>query len=361
MSYFDNVLKKQVDEGREGKVVGIPLKGKIGKYVRIMKYMMFLLGGGSGTGKTSYLDEKFILEPFEFINSKDNHGMELDVIYWSMERNEIYKIAKWTCSEMFKRYKVLVDVPDLLGWEKGKINDDLYKKFLSCREYIDSLLENITIYGADNPTGVYNVIVKYAEANGVIHYLKKEDGSYEYTSEGRKIFSHYVPNNPKKVTILVVDHIAKLLRERGYSKKELIDKLSEYLGLARDRYGFVPIMVSQFNRSLSDSQRAKNKQLTPEAEDFKESGNPYEDSDCVISLFNPFKLKVDNDMDYKVNKFVNKSTGHNRYRSIYLLKNTYGIDDVSFGQAFIGECGTFYDLPKPEDFVNNPSLYNKYV
>ena len=55
--------------------------------------------------------------------------------------------------------------------------------------------------------------------------------------EKSEFVKEYKPTNPNLITTVVIDHIGKLKNERGYSKKERIDKMSEYLGEVRDRYG----------------------------------------------------------------------------------------------------------------------------
>ena len=52
--------------------------------------------------------------------------------------------------------------------------------------------------------------------------------------------------------------------------------------------------------------------------------------------------------DYQIDKFVD-GHGRNRFRSIKVLKNSYGDDDVSVGMNFIGECGLFKEMPRPRD------------
>ena len=43
------------------------------------------------------------------------------------------------------------------------------------------------------------------------------------------MYISYQPNNPKKIKIVVIDHIRKLKLERGWQLKQTIDKMSEYM------------------------------------------------------------------------------------------------------------------------------------
>ena len=123
----------------------------------------------------------------------------------------------------------------------------------------------------------------------------------------------------------------------------------------RDFYGFSPVAVSQFNRGLEETLRRYKSELSPLPSDFKGSGNMYEDSDLALALYNPYKLGEESNLGYPINKFVS-STGYNRYRSCYILKNSYGVDDTAIGYHFIGEVGLMNELPKPNE-ITDYSIY----
>lgn len=316
MGYRDIVLE-EIEKGRNGEVSTIPLiYDKLGKHIVIGKQLYTLIGGNSGTGKTSFTDNTYVLGPYDWYNkNKDNTDIELKIIYRSMERPKSHKLGKWACSKLYTDYNMLFDVPTLYGWgtKKNHIQGEVYDKVCEVLDYFEKMEDVVEVIdGAENPTGIYTQLAKEAEQNGQIVQVSQ----YE---------KKYVPRNKKRITLVVLDHIGKLRRERGFSKKEGIDKMSEFLGTARDFFGFSPVVVSQFNRSLSDSQRAKNKELTPDPDDFKDTGNLYEDADIALALFNPYKFKIFDHMGYQIQKFVSKS-GYNRFRSVTALKNSYGID-----------------------------------
>lgn len=45
----------------------------------------------------------------------------------------------------------------------------------------------------------------------------------------------------------------------------------------------------------------------------------------------------------KVGGFTN-DRGFNRFRTFHILKNSYGIDNITTGLNFIGECGHFQEI-----------------
>jgi hypothetical protein len=83
----------------------------------------------------------------------------------------------------------------------------------------------------------------------------------------------------------------------------------------------------------------------------KDSGAPAQDSEIIISIFNPHREKLSSYRGYDI-----KSLGSN-YRSITVLKNRYGESDVEVGCAFYGSISMFVELPRPDDIFD----YAKYT
>lgn len=348
-------LLEDIYKGTEGKSTGIPivfpkLSGAING---VQKSIYTLVGGNSGTGKTAYVDLAYCLGVYDwYIKNKDTTDIKLKIIYRSMERNKKYKVAKWLCLKLFIDHNIVIDTKTLLGWQgkKFELDKDLLTLINGYEEYFNTMLESgivEIIDGPENPTGINKQIYDYALKNG----------KFEKISEFSR---RYIPNDPNLITIIIVDHAGKCKSELNHGKqlnaKETVDKLSEYMGLARDTFGFSPVVISQFNRAIGNIERFKNKDVSPEPDDFKSSGNLYEDCDVCLALFNPFKLKVNDYLGYEINKFVS-AKGENRFRSVSVLKNSYGVDDVILGMNFLGECGHFREIASPEQFKLNPAWY----
>lgn len=80
---------------------------------------------------------------------------------------------------------------------------------------------------------------------------------------------------------------------------------------------------------------------------FKDSGSTQEDADVVMSIFDPWRYKVNDPCGYDLNQLVD-SNGSKYYRMLSVLKNSYGSDGVSLGLAFQGEVGHFKEMPKKD-------------
>ncbi len=80
--------------------------------------------------------------------------------------------------------------------------------------------------------------------------------------------------------------------------------------------------------------------VEPQLSDFKESGNTQEDANVVLALFSPQRYEIPSFRDYNITRL------RNRFRSVSILKNRDGEADKILGMKFIGEVGTFSELPR---------------
>lgn len=384
-SYFDQFIEK-VEKGRNGEIIWIPSPYKRWKNrIGISKRFYTLIGGDSGSGKSAFLDSTYILHTYNWYKeNEDELSFHPKIILRSMERSKEYRIAKWVCQRMFEKYNILIDVKTVFGMHAGdsRINDDLKKKIESCRKFIEEMQEYVTVIdGRSTPTGVFKDFRDYALKNGDI-YHHTSDGDLKkgnYTPQNRKLGWEQIPkskypddkkpfperyekvyiaDDQDEIVIPIVDHIQKYVDRTGWNSKQTLDKATEFSAELRDLYGMSPINISQFNRNKSDSKRRFNKSGTfkPEENDFKGSGDMYEDCDVCIGLFNPHEYGIDKHQGYNIKSMVN-SQGYNRFRSAYVLKNTYGPDNFGAGFHFIGEIGQYNLLPKPKEMDS----YKKYA
>lgn len=333
-------LKNEVQKGLDGRNNGIPMGfERLNRYIGIRKGIYFVVGGLTGSGKTSFVDDAFVLNPFDWYISQKSPKIKLRMIYRSMERSTTYKMAKWISRKIFLDHAMLIPVPKLLGWTE-KMTKDEHDIFLMYEDYMGQMSEVITIIdGPENPVGIAKSIKTHALKNGRIEQL----------DEYNKV---YIPNDESEVTMIIIDHIGLLKTTKDHStKKQTIDKMSDELRYARDFYGYTPVAVQQFNRDISNPSRLKNGDVEPQLEDFKESSVPQEDADVVLALFDPMRYKVDDPSGYALSKLVD-AYGAKYFRSMRLIKNSYGEDDVRIGLGFLGQIGMFKELKKRKDMTD---------
>jgi hypothetical protein len=70
-----------------------------------------------------------------------------------------------------------------------------------------------------------------------------------------------------------------------------------------------------------------------------------------MALFDPMRYKVADPSGYDLDKLKDQF-GAKYFRSVRLIKNSYGEDDVRIGLAFLGELGIFAELPRKKDITD---------
>lgn len=309
---------------------------RLNRFIGIRKRVYTTVFGAPGSGKSSFVHSCFILNPYDWY-IREKPPFKLKVILFSLERSVLYTLAKWLSRKIFQEEGVVIPVAKMFKWWNEPLTSDEIDLMNRYKGYFEEMMEHVTIIGGgQNPTGIYKFVKDYAKSNGTFHKTN------DYTTV-------YEPNNPNEVVIIVIDHIGLIkLESLMKTKKEAIDKVSEYCQYFRDVLGYTPIVVSQLNRNLNNPIYLKLESFEPTIDDIKESGRPGEDSDVVISLFDPIRYRTE-DPKYDVHRFVDKNTGAKHFRSIKVLKNTYGEDDIRIGMAFMGSTGIFKELPKSTD------------
>lgn len=246
-------LRQEVQAGLDGRNNGIPMGfNRLNRYIGIRKSMYFLVGGLTGSGKTSFIDDAFVLNPYDWYIAQEKPPMKLRVIYRSMERSRTYKLAKWVSRKIFLDHGIIIPVSKLLGWTERMTKDE-HDLFLMYEDYVGNMNEVITIIdGPENAVGIAKELKAHALQNGTIEQLDQYN----------KV---YVPNNPNEITIVVIDHMGLLKTTKDQpTKKAAIDKMSDELRYARDFYGYTPVGVSQFNRDISNPIRIKSGDVEPQ-------------------------------------------------------------------------------------------------
>lgn len=395
--YRDGFLD-HLDASQRGEVVYIPHPlNRVGDIYNIMPSRYTLIFGTTGSGKTSYMDFTYILAPWSMMqqNAMDIHW---EVNYFSLERKQMFKHAKWVSWMMYRDdANLLVSADQIMGWKNGPMNSEGYKLVRKYDREMSELLEHVNIYDGKVSSSVISRKIReralelgtffHADERGIkmddhLIYIKEfaTDGVTEQTKQGEKVYIElewegrkfklypdghkYFPKHPRTFVFFMIDGINLL------GNKDVLDDISMELANARDLYGFSPIVVSQQNRAIGDISRMKvhGADLSPQIEDAFKSSQMGFDADLIIGLFDPYKYKswdkegkyggyIINPMGSSSSASMQTPGGINRFRSKHVLKNTFGPDSLRFGMKFLGECNHFETLPFP-DTIEMEKVYS---
>lgn len=368
-------VREEILKGKDGHALWIPFRyPSLSKQVGITKRLYHLIGGDEGSGKTAFLDQSYVLDAHQFAMDSDN--VNLKTLYFSMERSQVYKKTKWLAHRLYTHNSILRSINDLLGFGTANypVTDELLSVIDTHEEYFNTLFEQVYIIdGNNNPTGIMKKSYNFALKYGTI-YGRDEHGKYykitysswnEKDPNKRQIYipqtecpvelkkaydREYVPDDPTLILQVVLDHYGRLSTEQGLNIKGSIDLTSKYLSNMRDLFGMNVVCIQQFNRNNANIQRRINTDLTPEKQDFKDSSNPIEDADVAFGLFNPHKHGLKTYKGIDVSK--TKEDGASRLRTITLMKNSYGKDNLIAMLKFVGECGYYQQITGKASEIN---------
>ncbi len=339
-------LKERIASGLRGDFQGLANGfNRINDYIfGIQKGTYYLVGAQSGNYKTTLTD--FML--LHCIQDAKVKGIPLNVFYYSFEIDKLTKQCNWLSQIAYQKYQVIIPPEKVKGLGNFRLSKEEQEIIDSCIPDLEELFKYINFeFTPTNPTGLYNQLWKFSETRGTLEYQDYVNGG----GETKKKIKGFVPKNSKEVTLVILDHLYLLKKEREFSTKENIDKWSEYCMELKTLFGVSFINIQQFNRSLSSVERLKFKgaDLAPQESDFKETGNTYSDSDVAIGLMVPNKLDIEECIGYDINKLGDK------FVLLKVIKNRLSKDSIGIGLVANPQAGDFKELPLPKEI--NYKLY----
>lgn len=350
-----NELLERIDKGKLGLNQGLPHGyNRLVEFIpNIQQSTYYVVGGELGSGKSALTNDMFVYRPIDwYITNRLQTDIKLNIRYYSFEIPKHDMGFKALARKLYMDKGVLLDVAYILSKGRNRISEEHYQLVRDNLSYIDTINEIVDVQDLPkNPTGIWQDMLEYAMQNGK-GIEKTTNGSYNFIGD-------YKPNNSNLHTLIVVDHVGLARKEREFSKKEVIDKLSEYMIILRNKCAFTPVIVQQLNRSMSSADRFKLDRVEPQLSDFKESGCTQEDANIVLALFSPKRYELGKYRDYNINRLGN------RFRSLSILKNRDGEADKVIGMKFLGEIGHFDELPRAvemteDDYINIAKIKKDY-
>lgn len=341
-------LKTRIQSGLDGKYKGLNNGfNRLNDYIfGIQRGVITLIGGQSGVYKTTLLD--FIVQ--SALEDAESQNITLNIFYNSFEIDKLTKMCNWLSSQIYNKYDIVIPPEIIKGFGKNRLTADQLQLVNSEIPEVEKLFSKINWnFKPENPTGLYNTCWKFMENRG--EFIKEK-----YTDdlgETKQKIVGYKLNNPEEYNIMVTDHLYLLKKERDFDTKRNIDKFSEYqVDLAR-LFGFSFVNLQQFNQSLSSVERMKFKgaDLSPQQSDFRDTTNPYTDSDVCLGLMSPFKMDMENCIGYDIRKLKNKMV------MLKIIKNRLSRDGIAIGLLVNPKSGSFKELPKADEMTEE--IYQK--
>lgn len=336
-------LQERIASGMAGDFKGLANGlNRVNNYIfGVQKGVYTLIGGLSGTFKTTLCDFMVL----HAIADAERQGIDLDVFYYSYEIDELTKKCNWLSYYIYQKYGKIISPETIKGFGDNRLTPEELELVEACIPYIDSLFAKIKFrFKSSNPTGIYNELWGHCSKDGEFEMVDYKDTKGEIKQKINK----FKPKDPKKVYLVVLDHLALLKKERGFKTKETVDKYSEYCVELRNMFGVSFFNVSQFNDGLSavDRQKFKGVDLSPQMTDFKDTRNPFADADVVIGIMNPYKLDMDTCLGYDIERLRDSMI------MLKIIKNRLSKDNIAIGVYVDAKGGVFKELPKSNEMTD---------
>lgn len=341
-----------IDQGLSGQVLSIPTGlPKYDEYVYgTRKGCYYLYGGETGTGKTKFVREKHVYKVYDYYKAiGDTSRIDVNFLDFSLEISAQENMAAAISRKLYLDHSIVVPPERLFSWG-GQLNPEIRQKVADMTPYFEEFENKLFVFDEETtPTKYHDVLMAYAKRAGTF----QKEGRYISECDG------YVPNNPNLYTIIIVDTVNLSDVEPTHDTiKSSIDRISRISVWFRNKCGFTPIIIQQFNAEISGVDRNRYGIKTPLLRDFEDSKRTTKDANVVFGLFDPIRhMKEDeeNFMGYDIT--ILKSW----FKSMHLLKHRNGQANKFIPLQFKGAVGLFEQMPdarimQPEDYVR----YTRY-
>lgn len=304
----------------------------------------YIVSGASKAGKTQIASYLFLYTPVLYAyNNPDK--LRLQIFYFPLEETPEKITMRFMCYLLYTLSggKVRISTMQLGSIDKDNVVDESILNILNNSEYksiLNFFEEHVHFITERNATGCWKTINRYAQEAGTVHkktieITNKETG----VKQEKEVFDYYEPKDPDEYVEIIYDHASLIDLERGMSKKECIDKLSEYFMIFRNHYNYIPILLQQQNIETIGLEAFKANRITPTLAGLEDSKRTGKDCTVMLGITNPFSFEIPEYQKYNITKLK----GYARFLTIPL--NREGESNGMLALYFDGATNYFTPLP----------------
>ncbi|MFW6225486.1 MAG: hypothetical protein ACOC3V_00840 [bacterium] len=259
---------------------------------------------------------------------------------------------------LFTKYGVVISPQDLKSvFDDYIVEDEIIQLIEAEKEWLDFFESRVKfIDNIRNPFGIYLEVRNKCETEGEYTYSSfdwKENG--KITTKTKK--EDYIPHNPDKIQVIVIDHASLIQPERGQSQYDAIGKLSsDYILEMRDTWKCQICLIQQ-QTPTSESQQYTMiggtilDKVRPTADNLGYNKSTAQDANLMLSIFHPQR--------YNQKKYngIDLEKMDDSHREIMINLNRDGINNAAEDLYFNGAVNYFEEIDKN----NLDALYEKVI
>lgn len=316
----------------------------------------YLISGASKSAKTQITNYLFLYNPILFAYNNPD-VLRLKIFYFPLEETPEKITQRFMCYLLYtlSGRQIRISPLQLSSIDKENVVDEKILQLLNSIEYrsILDFFESHVLFITDrNPTGVWKTIKRYAEESGTVHKKNviienKETG----VKQEKEVFDYYEPKDPDEYVEIIIDHCSLVDQERGMTKKEAIDKLTEYCMVFRNRYNYIPVILQQQNSDSISLDAVKSNRISPTQNGLADTKDTGKACTMMLGISNPFNYGFPKYMGYDISKLK----GYARFLEVVL--NREGESNSILALYFDGAVNYFCPLPKYDDLDNLNKVY----
>lgn len=321
----------------------------------IEKDKYYLISGNTKSGKSQLTNYLFLYTPLLYAYHNPEK-VRVKIFYFPLEETPENITLRFMSYLLFTLSGIRIAPIDLKSTNSNKILPQNILDLLESEEYISILKfyeENVIFLTERNPTGVWRMMLKYAQDTGTIHYkdiniTNKETGLVET----KQVFDYYEPHDAKEYVLCITDHVSLLESERGYDLRQTINKFSEYMMILRNKYHIIPIVVQQQSTETSSLEAFKNNKIRPTTAGLADSKYTSKDCTVMLGITNPFVHELPEYYSYDITQFKGN------IRFLEVVVNREGESNNIVALYFDGAVNYFRELPPPNQKTEVQKVIN---
>ena len=298
----------------------------------------------SKAGKTQLTDWLFVFNTIKQIVD-DSLDIRLKIFYFTLELSKEEKMLACFANILFIKENLRIAPTDLKSTHaKRVLSLEILEIISKYQKYFDKI-EEIVEFVDDirHATGIYDLVRKYAVANGTIHYRE-----IVIKGEITKVEDRYDANDPEEYVMVIIDHIGLIspqkLNGTQLSLHESISLLSsDYLIKLRNRFNYIPVVVIQQAIAGENIEHKKAGALRPSVANLGDNKLIARDCNMMIGIFSPFKHEIPDYLGYDITQFKDN------IRFIEIIISRDGGAGTICPLYFDGAVNYFKELPLPSN------------
>lgn len=279
--------------------------------------------------------------------------MRLKVFYFTLEMSKEEKMLACFANILYIKEGIRISPTDLKSTRATKVlSDDILTILAKYQPYFDKIEEIVEfIDDIRHPYGIYNLVRKYALANGKVH-TRQIDINGEIT----EVEDYYEPNDPDEYVMIIIDHISLISTEkRGGIQLSLHESISilssDYLIKLRNRFKYIPVVIQQQSAAQESVENKKANRLKPTMDGLADNKLTGRDANVLLGLFSPFRHEIPDYMGYDITQL------RDNIRFLEIMGGREGGGGTICPLYFDGAVNYFSELPLPKDREKIQKVY----